>query len=521
MKTAASLSLSLALSLWGAGFATAQNVNLHWTSPVKQRFNTFYAEPQGKPPEEMSVLVVSDAPELELRKRQLDWQAEAVTNRDLMRTKPFPFLTTEGQPDFTKAAWISFKTNLSVDLGPGDGGRWLWISFRDKNDKNPYQQWNSHHIFVQTSPPTVVFTNPKKRVTSQPMIQLKGYVTTDLGSPLHYRVFDQNGSATTSGDGLVNDRYLDRITFEFTTNIFTCYDLELNPGTNTIVLSGTDAAGFSFTTNFMMVFTTVGDTNPPVFSIDWPEPGKEIADDSLTIRGPVDDPTARMVGQISANGRTNSLYAVIERNGYFWFEHVPLDLGANRVTIIATDVAGNSSSADFVIYGANDVRIRMDPVLPADQLWQQKIAMVTGHVQPANHGVWINGVQAMVKSDGSWLAENVPVVSSPSGGTALFDLTTLSPGDITKGNVKVNEQVSAQTIFGTNTMVLNASSPACGVFQLHMAETANHSFVLEASTNLIEWMPILTNSTLSPTFDYTDTNVKDYPCRFFRVVPLP
>ncbi len=500
--------------------ALAQRVDLHWTSPVKERFVTFYAEPQGKPPEEMAILVQSDAPDMELRKRQLEWEAEVSTNHELMRTKRFPFMTTAGQPDFEKAIWVPFQTNLSVDLGSGDGGRWLWVSYRNKKDNNPHPQWDSHHIFVQTSPPIIVFTNPTERVTSQPMIQLKGYITSDLGSPLYYQVFDQNGSVTASGDGSVNGRYLNPVTFQFTTNYFTCYDLELNQGTNTIVLRGEDQAGFSFTTNFMMIFTTVSDTNPPVFSLDSPEPRGEIADDSLTIRGPVDDPTAKMVGQISANGHTNNLSALIERNGYFWFEHVPLAQGANQVTLLATDVAGNSSSTNFVIYGSNEVRIRMDPVQPADQLWQPKIAVVTGKVQPANHDVWINGVQATVKPDGTWLAKNVPVISSPSGGTALFDLTTLSPGDIAKGNVKIKEQLASQTSLDTNTLVLNASSPACGIFQLHLTETAGRSFVLETSTNLVDWNSILTNSSPGSTFDYTDTNANNYHCRFFRVVPL-
>jgi hypothetical protein len=520
MKTIVLFCQMVGLLMAGASLALAQNVDLHWTSPVKERHVTFYAEPQGKPPEEMSVLVESDAPEVELRKRQEAWQAEVGTNRDLMRTKPFPFMRSEGQPDFEKAVWVSFKTNLQVDFGPGDGGRWLWVSFRNKNDKHPYPQWNSHHIFVQTSPPEVVFTNPKERVTSQPMIQLQGYTTTDLGSPLHYQVFSQNGVVTASGDGSVNDRYLDRATFEFTTNFFTCYDLELNSGTNTIVLSGTDNAGFSFTTNFTMIFTTAGDTKPPVFSIDSPELGGEVDDDSLTIRGPSDDPTAKYIGQISANGHTNNLSALVERNGYFWFEHVPLALGANQVTIVATDVAGNSSNTNFIIYGANDVRIHMNPIQTADELWQPKIAAVTGTVQPASHEVWINGVQATVKPDGTWLAKNVPVVSSTSGGTALFDMTAVSPGDVAKGNVKIKEKLVSQAGLGTNTLVLNAASPACGIFQLHLTETAGRSFILEASTNLVEWTSILTNSDSSPTFDYTDTNVKNYPCRFFKVVPL-
>jgi hypothetical protein len=520
MKVILLLGYMMALLMAGVGFALAQSVDLHWTSSVKERKVTFYAEPQGQPPDEMAFLVQSDAAEIELRKRQQEWDAEFRTNHNLMKTKPFPFALDIGQPDFEKAVWVAFQTNLSVDLGPGDGGRWLWVSYRNQNGKNRYPQWDAHHIFVQTLAPTIVFTNPKERITSQPMIQLQGYITKDFGKPLLYQIVNQNGVVTGGGDGSVNDRYLDPITFQFTTNYFTCYDLELNPGTNTIVLSGEDEAGFSFATNFTVVFTTVGDANPPVFSIDWPKPGEEIDDDSLTIRGSSDDPTAKFIGQILANGQTNNLSALVERNGYFWFEHVPLALGANQVTIVATDVAGNSSSTNFIIYGADDARIHMDAVVPAEQLWQPKIAVITGTVKPVNHDVWINGVQATVKPDGTWLAKNVPVVSSPSGGTALFDMTTESPDNLAKGNVKLKKELSAQASLGTNDMVLNATTPASGVFQLHLTGTAGRSFILEASTNLTEWIPILTNSDSNPTFDYTDTNVNNYRSRFFKVVPL-
>ena len=45
----------------------AQNANLHWTSPVKNRHVTFYAEPQGKPPEEMTYLIEPAYPDPKLQ----------------------------------------------------------------------------------------------------------------------------------------------------------------------------------------------------------------------------------------------------------------------------------------------------------------------------------------------------------------------------------------------------------------------------------------------------------------------
>lgn len=498
---------------------------------------TFYAEPRGGTPELMAVMVEVDNGGQNKELDQMDALLQQVKQSDnpqkkmlelqqAMRSKFLEQASTHtipdytsgnlGSPDFDKAEWVPFKTNLTVDFGPGDGARWLWVSFKSGNNQ---PKWDSHHIIVQTSRPVIQFTNPKESVISQPMIHLKGYCSDDLGSPLYYQVFDQNGVVTASGEGLVNDKYYDTSLAAFTTNYFTCYDIQLSPGTNTIVLQGTDSAGFSFTTNFVCVFTTAGDTNPPVISIDWPHSGMEIGGDSFTLRGQSDDPTAKMVGQIVANGLTNKISALVERDGYFWFEEVPLASGINEIMFTATDAAGNSSSTNLIVIGTKEV-LTMNPVIPDAQLWQTTIRVVTGKVHPVGQGVWINGVQATVKPDGTWLATNVPVVSSPGGGTALFDMTSLPPDEMTNGTAKLNEIVSAQASLGTNAMVLNASSPACGVFNLHLAETDGRSFILETSTNLVEWLPLLTNSTPDATFDYLDTNADNFHCRFFRVVPL-
>ena len=476
--------------------------------------------PNGETPEAVSVSVERDDAEGEWRVKQAaamtKWQNETKTNPnarpELLPERPYQDI--DRQPH-----WQPFHTNLLVELGPRAGKYGLMFAFKYKG-KEFERKWSGAGVEVQTMVPAVVFSSPQTKITSQPKIQLSGYVTTDVAGTLHYQIFNQQGVLTASDGASVRDKYFDQALFRYTTNYFTCVDLELSPGTNTIAVSGTDQAGFSVSNNFVCVFTTVGDTSPPVFLIDSPELAGEIADDSTTIRGPSDDATAKFVGQISANGHTNNLSGSVERNGYFWFENVPLAVGANQVTIVATDVAGNSSSTNFVIYGSAEARISMDPVEAATNLWEPKIKLVTGKVRPANNDVWINGVQATVKPDGTWLAKNVPVLSSPSGSTALFNLTTLSPGDLAKGKVKVKEQLSTQASLGTNAMVLNAAAPACGVFQLHLTDTAGHGFILEASTNLVEWTSILTNATPEPTFDYTDTNANNYHCRFFRVKPL-
>jgi hypothetical protein len=278
------------------------------------------------------------------------------------------------------------------------------------------------------------------------------------------------------------------------------------------------------TTNLVYVLDLQQDRTPPVISIDKPNDGEEISGGAFTARGKLDDATEQITALISANGQTNTVKGLVEWSkfidgaGYFWVENIPISDGVNHLTLTATDAAGNSTSTNLTLVGTEGPIITMDPVVPAVKLWQPFLD-ITGKVSPRNHAVWVNGVQAEVKPDGTWLAKQVPV-TSPNVGTACFDMTAFSPEEMKKGTAKLKQVFSAQANLGTNAMVLNASSPVCGVFKLHMTDTAGRAFVLLTSTNLVQWMPILTNSNPNDVFDFTDTNAANYGCRFFRVDPV-
>jgi hypothetical protein len=98
---------------------------------------------------------------------------------------------------------------------------------------------------------------------------------------------------------------------------------------------------------------------------------------------------------------------------------------------------------------------------------------------------------------------------------------TTVPGSGTPANKgRAAEVVSAQASLSTNAMILNATAPACGVFRLHISQADAKRFVILASTNLVEWTPILTNINPAPSFDYT-LGTTNHACCFFKVVPLP
>jgi subtilisin family serine protease len=69
---------------------------------------------------------------------------------------------------------------------------------------------------------------------------------------------------------------------------------------------------------------------------------------------------------------------------------------------------------------------------------------------------------------------------------------------------------------------LTGSAAAGGPFELHLTATTNLACVIQASTNLVSWSPIFTNTTSSAgTFDYTDSQSTNLTWRFYRAVSSP
>ena len=79
---------------------------------------------------------------------------------------------------------------------------------------------------------------------------------------------------------LVLDQHYDTDTFEFTTNTFQGFDIDLTNGVNTVRIHATDLAGNSTTTNFN--FTLASDSDAPVVELWWPQDGAELCGDSFT-----------------------------------------------------------------------------------------------------------------------------------------------------------------------------------------------------------------------------------------------
>jgi hypothetical protein len=454
-------------------------------------------------------------------------QSGGDAKRDQAEAAKAPIAASRPRPaapgfDWQQANWISYTQSLAIDLGPGEGEWEVWIAAKWTNPDA--RSASGTHLWVDHTAPHIVITNPPALVISHALIQLQGYSDEQLKSITYDLVNASN--RVLGAQGFSTGLHFDRELFEYTTNYFTCFDITLALGTNTIELRCKDLAG-NISTNFLTyVFAVDHDKPPPTIRVDWPPNGSRIGADTITVRGQLDDPTAQLTALISVDGRTNTVEGLVERTGHFWFDNLPLEPGANAVAITATDVAGRSSRTNLVLLRAESL-ITIDPV-PPDKLWSSDVT-VTGKVKPINQRLRVNGVEAQVKPDGTWVATKVPI-HSPNGGTAVFEVTAMPAAETTLMAAPTNkpsslllpeELLSVNAGLGAAPVTLNADRPACGSFNLHLTGTTGRNFILLASTNLVNWTPILTNLNSGETFDFTDSTQADYKCRFFRVLPVP
>jgi hypothetical protein len=59
------------------------------------------------------------------------------------------------------------------------------------------------------------------------------------------------------------------------------------------------------------------------------------------------------------------------------------------------------------------------------------------------------------------------------------------------------------------------------VFQLQVSGLAGRSYLLEVSTNLVDWSPLSTNTAPVDLFNLSDTNTLNSRQRFYRISELP
>jgi hypothetical protein len=101
-----------------------------------------------------------------------------------------------------------------------------------------------------------------------------------------------------------------------------------------------------------------------------------------------------------------------------------------------------------------------------------------------------------------------------------FTVTIFASSNLTPvAAVKTSEQVMPSFIIPQPvTVVLTPTTYVSGQFALTVSSSSGQECIIQASTNLVDWVPVWTNT---PPFTYTDINAGQFSQRFYRPVPAP
>ena len=156
---------------------------------------------------------------------------------------------------------------------------------------------------------------------------------------------------------------------------------------------------------------------------------------------------------VDASGDTNVVTGIVERNGNFWVENLPLASGINSLTLTATDAAGNVSQTNIsVTQSLVNIAITSVPAVS-----NQLTVTVLGTLDTAGYTVWVNGVKATQSGSPpsiNWEADNVPVNGL---GTTVFEALAIANSD-NGGN-----GTSGTGGGGTNSTLQNPGNPVPAV----------------------------------------------------------
>ena len=97
-----------------------------------------------------------------------------------------------------------------------------------------------------------------------------------------------------------------------------------------------------------LTITVEADRDSPVVTLN-AEPEFDTTDTSLGLSGSVTDSQTDIVSIVARSDRTPGVDYTVIRNGDAIFVELPLEQGANRLTVIATDRAGNTGSANVLV----------------------------------------------------------------------------------------------------------------------------------------------------------------------------
>lgn len=254
---------------------------------------------------------------------------------------------------------------------------------------NPASTATSFQLIADSQPPAIAISAPAAGFTTAASVTVSGTATDDVGV---VRVTVNNLPAT-----------LQSSSFQAT--------VPLIEGANDLVAVAFDGIGNQTAAKVRVV----RDTHPPYLALN-PSPFPRLTNlASVTVSGHASDENG--LASLTVNGTAVSLPLAPDT----FSVQVPLAAGANTVTVVATDPAGNATTAttSFTRFALPAVTIGS----PADLSYVAATTVsVSGTVSDPAANVSVNGVAAAVAGT-SFTAAGVPLVE---GGNTLTATATLN-----------------------------------------------------------------------------------------------
>ena len=171
---------------------------------------------------------------------------------------------------------------------------------------------------------------------------------------------------------------------------FTAQGVILREGSNTVTATGTNASGGVGTASVSVVL----DTTPPSVAIDSPSDKVVVTTPQVYVTGLVNDVVPGTVNSAQVSVTVNGVQATVS-NRSFMAEDVLLVPGQNIINAVATDRAGNTSTAKIT-------------VILQDSTTQQRILQVSGNGQAGTIGTTL--AQPLVVAAFNSLGQAMPNV---------------------------------------------------------------------------------------------------------------
>ncbi len=289
----------------------------------------------------------------------------------------------------------------------------------------------------------------------------------------------------------------------------------LQPGTNIITATAYDAAGNSGADQ-IAVISTQPDITPPVIVITGPKPDSEFTVDTsaITLSGSAADNQA-VTNVTWSNNRGGS--GTIALAGQNWsVTNLLLALGPNLIQVTATDSSGNSAFDTAVIFFAprdtNAPSISISfPTLNAVFETELSTLDLSGTAAD-NVGVtevkWTSsrGGQGAANGVAPWSVNGIPL----QPGLNVIEVTASDAA----GNTATD---ALSVIYTPSPLRLNALGLSNGIFRLELTGPLGGSYVIEASSDLVHWFPLSTNTIPAEgSVIISDPGASNQPVRFYR-----